>query len=302
MSNYIDFVNSVKVNRKAEGKRERVKPKKLNVNSFYPWAIERETESFLRKYFFQYGEIIAEETLDNSKLIDAELSEEIILPQVTEAALNPLIVEKVAQLSNEVQTFTMKSTVKFSEAVFGERYFPPIVGDSIKEQWEADFMELCTSVRSDLKKNCSQIAFENWMSGNTRTETKKLMMKKVRSMSKSKAELISRTEVGKLNSALTKEQYQEVGLDYYQWAAGMDGRTRATHARMNTKICSWDNVDYYYELVDNKLIKKPRTSGMVHLHTGQDYNCRCIALPWDITFAGSYVLDTVGTGITQQAA
>lgn len=71
----------------------------------------------------------------------------------------------------------------------------------------------------------------------------------------------------------------------------MDGRERGSHAEMNNVICSVSNPDVYYE--ENPKdpmhpIEKPRTGSMVHLHPGEDFQCRCSMVMWDPYINGSY--------------
>jgi len=80
------------------------------------------------------------------------------------------------------------------------------------------------------------------------------------SVSESRAELIARDQTLKLNGAITKANQQAAGVDKYVWSTSRDERVRDTHAELDGKVFSW---------------AAPPKPG----HPGQDYQCRCIAVP-----------------------
>lgn len=113
------------------------------------------------------------------------------------------------------------------------------------------------------------------------------------SFTSTKADLIAVTEVGKLNSAIERCQCEDAGIDYYEWSAAMDGRTRESHALMDGKICKWGDDDHYWEWETGedgkrKLVRKNRTEKMYHGAPGTDFRCRCVALPYVPEYEDDY--------------
>jgi SPP1 gp7 family putative phage head morphogenesis protein len=78
---------------------------------------------------------------------------------------------------------------------------------------------------------------------------------------RSRAKLIARDQIAKMNSDITKVQQSQAGINEYQWRTSLDGRVRDTHAANNTKVFRWDTP--------------PTITG----HPGQDIQCRCTARP-----------------------
>ena len=78
------------------------------------------------------------------------------------------------------------------------------------------------------------------------------------------AEFVAKDQVAKVYADINKEKQQATGFDYYEWSATEDERTRPTHAAQDGKVFSW---------------KKAPLVGGRNLHPGEDYNCRCIAIP-----------------------
>lgn len=77
----------------------------------------------------------------------------------------------------------------------------------------------------------------------------------------SRANLIGRDQVSKLNAQLTRDRQQDIGVNSYIWSTSHDERVRETHAENDGEIIEWDNP--------------PAETGNV----GDDVNCRCVALP-----------------------
>lgn len=76
----------------------------------------------------------------------------------------------------------------------------------------------------------------------------------------SRANLIGRDQVSKLNGQLTMERQQEIGVTSYIWSTSHDERVRETHAEQDGETFQWSDP--------------PAETG----HPGEDYQCRCVAL------------------------
>lgn len=79
----------------------------------------------------------------------------------------------------------------------------------------------------------------------------------------SRARLIARDQVAKLNSNLTQERQRDIGVEGYIWRTVGDERVRETHEEVDGQYFNWDNPPS--ETDDN--------------HPGEDYQCRCWAEP-----------------------
>lgn len=81
-----------------------------------------------------------------------------------------------------------------------------------------------------------------------------------------RAALIARDQVAKFNGQLTGLRQQEVGVTQYTWQTAEDDRVRPMHADLDQTVQSWDDPP-----VTN-------SSGDTN-NPGEDYNCRCVAIP-----------------------
>lgn len=84
-------------------------------------------------------------------------------------------------------------------------------------------------------------------------------------VSKSRAELIARDQVLKLNGQVNQARQQAVGITHYRWKATMDARTRKRHAQLHNTVQQWSSP--------------PEVAPGRHEHPGGDYQCRCTAEP-----------------------
>ena len=75
-----------------------------------------------------------------------------------------------------------------------------------------------------------------------------------------RAKIIGRDQVSKLNGTLNRLRQTETGVTKYVWRTVGDARVRDTHASNNGKEFTW-------------------REGWEGLHPGDDYNCRCFAEP-----------------------
>lgn len=75
-------------------------------------------------------------------------------------------------------------------------------------------------------------------------------------VSKSRAQLIARDQLGKLTGQLTQVRNLELGIDSYQWMTSADERVRRSHERLEGRIFRWDEAPPFG-------------------HPGQDFRCRC---------------------------
>lgn len=94
----------------------------------------------------------------------------------------------------------------------------------------------------------------------------------------SRANLIARDQVLKLNGELTELRHREAGVEEYEWSTSRDERvrgnpaglypdTRDDHFRLEGTRHLWDDPP----VVDTRTGRKA--------HPGQDYQCRCVAVP-----------------------
>jgi SPP1 gp7 family putative phage head morphogenesis protein len=85
-------------------------------------------------------------------------------------------------------------------------------------------------------------------------------------VTRSKAELLARDQVLKLNAKITGERQKAAGVEQYIWTTSGDERVRSRHADLEGETFRWDDPPVTNEDGDRN-------------HPGEDYQCRCTAYP-----------------------
>ena len=84
------------------------------------------------------------------------------------------------------------------------------------------------------------------------------------------ARRIARTEIHGSHMQGVMNSYEDMGVEYLQWGAAHDNRTRDTHAALDGEIIPWNGV------FSNGLRYPGDTNGPIQ----EWINCRCGVLPW----------------------
>jgi len=180
---------------------------------------------------------------------------------------------------------TAQETYQFSEKDFkktiekGIHVDPPIAAEwwnEMKSSWAADNYTLITSNAKRYVSEINTLTEQAIVNGLSPNKLSQEIMKSTEGLSNKHCRLLARDQIGKLNGQITQAQMQEVGLDLYVWSTSMDDRVRDDHAIMEGLLCRWDDASVCS--YDNGKTWVNRPSNAVHLHPGQDIQCRCIGL------------------------
>jgi SPP1 gp7 family putative phage head morphogenesis protein len=85
---------------------------------------------------------------------------------------------------------------------------------------------------------------------------------------KTRANLIARDQISKLNGKLNEERQKAVGINKFVWVTALDERVRTDH-RLDGEIFNWNSP----------ISKNGRVKPNGGLNPGEDINCRCYADP-----------------------
>lgn len=257
-------------------KSKRGRPPVLSAQAFYPMREERELQALLR------GELLRSWTASVAEQLERFSDEDASEP------FGDGFMDKVWKIADAIIVNAQQSLVKFSEMTIGVPYYPPAVSESVKKDWGDTFQKLCISADTQGKADIATAIYTAKSEGKNKYQVEHEVEQFLPAKTRHRAELIARTETGKLNNAATMATYESAGIRYYRWLATTDERTRPTHAAMNDLICAVGDPDHYYEETPEGLVKKGRTAGMYHGDPGTDFQCRCTSVPWDPRIHGKY--------------
>lgn len=108
---------------------------------------------------------------------------------------------------------------------------------------------------------------ENAESGAVRVEDLRDLIVERFGVADSRAELIARDQVLKLNSDLTQLRQTSVGITRYRWSTSLDERVRPDHGALEGTEWGWGSPP----VVDERTGRREPP--------GRDFQCRCVPIP-----------------------
>jgi len=88
------------------------------------------------------------------------------------------------------------------------------------------------------------------------------------------AVFVARDQLAKLNADITQTQQRDAGVEKYVWDDSGDSRVRACHEELSGQTFRWDDPpEMWYKTKGGRVYTGRRC------HPGEDYECRCVALP-----------------------
>lgn len=101
----------------------------------------------------------------------------------------------------------------------------------------------------------------------TRVEEIARELQEATGATKARADLIARDQVLSLNAQVTRDRHEAAGITSYTWSASRDVRVRKRHKELDGEVIDYDDPP----IVDERTGRRA--------HAGQDYRCRCVAIP-----------------------
>lgn len=271
-----------------------VKPKfrgnqklKSKVHTYYPESIEREyqrvTDAYmklvkdvLKEYMpmikdalmQEKGNVRKDDIRDLGLVVkDAFDAMHKQLEQKTESFGLRRKLEALAHLTRKLTIKEWKKVVKQTLGIdIMDDYY---MGEFYREAlnvWVEDNVNLIKTIPKDSLGRMKEIVQEGFKAGKTTTSIVK-EIQRTYGIEKRHARLIARDQTAKLHGQLAKAQQTDAGVNEYIWSTSGDSRVRERHRELNGKRFRWDDPP----VVDTKTGRRA--------HPGEDYQCRCVALP-----------------------
>lgn len=137
------------------------------------------------------------------------------------------------------------------------------IGDVLRQRM-ADQVDLITSLPRDAAERVHRLAIESIENGTRASEIEARILE-TGSVTKARATLIARTEVGRTATELNRARAEHVGSTHFIWRTVHDADVRATHRALDGKSFRWD--------------EPPECDPGHHALPGCIWNCRCWAEP-----------------------
>jgi SPP1 gp7 family putative phage head morphogenesis protein len=138
--------------------------------------------------------------------------------------------------------------------------------------WRRENVALITNMQDEMLERIGNLLEEY---DGDRVEDVATQLENVFGLTRARAELVARDQVLKLNAGMNRQAQQNAGVDRYRWSTSLDGSVRddpkgrgdPNHEILEGTIHSWEEPPITCE----------RTGATNH--PGQDYQCRCVAIP-----------------------
>lgn len=253
----------------------------FSANQFYPWKVEREMERYVAEWLAVNGERLKNLALVGYAAdgLDDLNSGEVFVPEDASA--------KAGEFFSRVQGFASESLDSFAERTVGRKIGFYSNDSEMRNAFVDNFVAQCKSASEDQKKEIAAAVYRHRMFPDAEGPS---LVKEINTINekytRKKARFIARNETGNLNSAQQRRQMQGAGFSMYEWMSMPDGVTRDTHRNMNGLVCRWDDDTVYSD--DGGRTWKKRTGDMYIGVPGQDFNCRCTAVPFESEFEDEY--------------
>ncbi len=185
--------------------------------------------------------------------------------------------KKVKQIATMAKKTSIREWKRSVKETFGidllDDYYKGEFYDEIIRRWISENILKIKSIPAETLSNMQKIILGSYLKGSSIRDIQKEIQAQY-NVSKRKAQLLARDQVSTLNAQITKIQQQDAGCTKYRWSTSKDSRVRDCHRALDGKIFSWDNPpEMWYET------KKGRVYTGRRCHPGEDFMCRCCAIP-----------------------
>jgi SPP1 gp7 family putative phage head morphogenesis protein len=287
--------------RKKLGRASRVKHKKP-ASWLYPWATERHYRAVIQAWMRPAKQYVADYLKQHQEDILHGDSATIIRNDATTgrafnvmvnslygwAAKNvpplesnrpPQIYLGLGKIADSAFDFNGKQYDKAFKTELGVEF--PVYEDwwpDARKNWtDYNYRHISNNINGFIGKvntATEKAVTSGWSVGQLTEEISKLN----RELTSSQAAFLARDQIGKLNGEVTHRRMESAGISCYIWSTSGDDRVRESHAELDGKLCRWDNADVYSEDGGKTWIQRP--ANWIHLHPGEDYQCRCTAVAY----------------------
>ena len=253
-------------------------------------AYMREYNSELKKYLpelmkaYRENEVIRKDSTDfrtdDTREFNKKLEE--VMRRINESMTGRLSkfrlqtrVKKAAELLKSTSTREWKRVVRDTLGInLLDDYYKGEFYEQAIASWVTDNVSKIKSIPEQSLSEIHSIVNDGYLQGRTAKDIAKDIQAEY-DLSKGMAQMMARDQIGTLNAQITQQQQRDAGCTCYEWSDSGDGRVRDCHKALHGKIIDWNNPPEMWYMTKSR--GKVMTGRKCH--PGEDYQCRCCALP-----------------------
>jgi len=285
----------------AQAVQKQVKPKfygndtlRSKVITHYPENLAAEHETIARQYMALMHRTLKEYLPEIRRGIDADRAGRRLDDSFTVSRMIRQVMDraradferkaahfglerKIATLAAQTRKFSVSEWKRVVHRTLGvnimdDYYMGEFYRDTLR-QWTTSNIDLIKTLPGETMTRMENIIQGGYLRGASNTEMGRLIQEAY-GVDKDHALFIARDQTSKLNAELTKQQQADAGVEEYVWDSSGDSRVRPCHAALNGQTINWnDPPEMWYETKGGRVYTGRRC------HPGEDYQCRCVALP-----------------------
>lgn len=176
-------------------------------------------------------------------------------------------IDKIGNLSKRLTTEEWRREVSKTLGInILDDYYS---GEFYREQlklWTDENVSLISTLPEEVFDEMQDIVENGLLNGKSNRDIVREIQERF-NVSRNQARFYAVDQIAKLNAAITHQQQTECGVEEYIWSSSRDQRVRERHAQLDGTKHRWDTPP----IVDTKTGRRA--------HPGEDYRCRCVALP-----------------------
>ena len=177
---------------------------------------------------------------------------------------------KVGSITKNTEIREWKRMVKQTLNVdLNEDYYSGDFFQDLIEQWVSENVDLIKTIPHNTLGRMKEIIKNGYENGKVTTE----IMQEIHEAygtEKRHAQFIARDQMSKLNARITQKEHEDAGVVGYRWSDSGDERVRESHRELNRRSENGEIFDYK---------NPPETDDGRFCNPGEDYGCRCVAIP-----------------------
>ncbi|WP_278941209.1 minor capsid protein [Anaerotruncus colihominis] len=184
------------------------------------------------------------------------------------------LVQKIAKLTKTNSLREWKRVCKDTLGIdLMDDYYNGDFYEEALHRWVDENINKIKGIPNETLGSMREIILDGFKKGRTVTDISK-KIQQAYGVTRRKAQALARDQVGSLNAQISKLQQKDAGCTKYRWSSSKDSRVRHCHRALDGKIFDWDDPpEMWYET------KSGRVYTGRHCHPGEDYLCRCVAIP-----------------------